>query len=55
VEVGHPGALRVVRKGAKIGRRFTVKVTTRDGQTATKRLTLTRERRGDDRGKRLGC
>jgi hypothetical protein len=45
----------VVRKGAKIGRRFTLKVTTSDGQTATKRLKLTRERRGDDHGKRLGC
>jgi hypothetical protein len=46
---------KVVRKGAKIGRRFTVKVTTRDGRSATKRLRLTRERRGDDTGKRLGC
>jgi hypothetical protein len=46
---------RVVRKGAKIGRTFTVKVTTRDGRSATRRLTLTRERRGDDVGKRLGC
>ena len=43
------------RKGAKIGRTFTIKVTTREGQTATKRLELTRERRGDDHGKRLGC
>jgi hypothetical protein len=43
------------RKGAKIGRTYTVKVTTRDGQSATKRLKLTRERRGDDHGKRLGC
>ena len=43
------------RKGAEIGRTFTIKVTTRDGQSATKRLELTRERRGDDHGKRLGC
>jgi hypothetical protein len=43
------------RKRARTGRTYTVKVTTRDGQTATKRLKLTRERRGDDRGRRLGC
>jgi hypothetical protein len=43
------------RKRARIGRTYTIKVTTRDGQTATKRLKLTRERRGDDRGRRLGC
>jgi hypothetical protein len=43
------------RKRARIGRTYTVKVTTRDGQTATKRLKLTRERRGDDHGRRLGC
>jgi len=45
----------VARKDAKIGRTYTVKVTTRDGQSATERVKLTRERRGDDRGKRLGC
>jgi hypothetical protein len=43
------------RKRARIGRTYTVTVTTRDGQTATKRLKLTRERRGDDHGRRLGC
>ena len=41
----------VVRKGAKIGRTFTVKVFGRDGQSVTRKLTL----RGDDSGKPLGC
>lgn len=45
----------VVRKGAKIGRTFTVKVFTRDGQSVTKKLTLRAERKGDDSGKPLGC
>jgi len=45
----------VVRKGAKIGRRFTVKVFTRDGQSVTKKLTLRAERKGDDSGRPLGC
>jgi hypothetical protein len=45
----------VVRKGAKIGRTFTVKVLTRDGQSVTKKLKLRAERRGDETGKPLGC
>ena len=45
----------VVRKGAKIGRTFSVKVFGRDGQSVTKKLTLRAERRGDDSGKPLGC
>jgi hypothetical protein len=46
---------KVVRKGAKIGRTFTVKIFTRDGQSVTKKLKLRAERRGDDSGKPLGC
>ena len=46
---------KVVRKGAKLGRRFTVKLFTRDGQSVTKTLKLRSERRGDDSGKPLGC
>jgi hypothetical protein len=46
---------KVVRKGAKIGRTFTVKVFTRDGQSVTKKLKLRAERKGDDSGKPLGC
>ena len=45
----------VVRKGAKIGRAFTVKVFTRDGASVTKKLKLRAERKGDDSGKPLGC
>jgi hypothetical protein len=45
----------VVRKGAKLGRTFTVKFFTRDGQSVTKQLKLRGERRGDDRGRPLGC
>ena len=45
----------VVRKGAKLGRTFTVKFFTRDGQSVTKKLKLRAERRGDDSGKPLGC
>jgi hypothetical protein len=45
----------VVHRGAKLGRIFTVKVTTRDGQSFTKKLTLRAERRGDDTGKPLSC
>ena len=45
----------VVRKGAKVGRTFTVKVFTRDGRSVTKKLTLRAERKGDDSGKPLGC
>ena len=44
----------VVRKIAKVGRAFTVKVT-RDGRSVTKKLTLRAERKGDDSGKPLGC
>lgn len=44
---------KVVRKGAKVGRKFTVTFATRDGQKATKQLTLRAERKGDDRGKPL--
>lgn len=46
---------KVVRKGAKIGRTFTVKVFTRDGQSVTKHLKLRAARKGDDTGKPLGC
>ena len=46
---------KVVRKGAKSGRTFTVKVFTRDGQSVTKKLKLRAERKGDDTGKPLGC
>ena len=45
----------VVRKGAKIGRTFTVKVFGRDGQSVTRKLVLRVERRGDDSGKPLHC
>jgi hypothetical protein len=43
----------VVRKGAKIGRTFTVKFFTRDGQSVTKKLKLRAERKGDDTGRPL--
>jgi hypothetical protein len=46
---------KVVRKGAKIGRTFTVKVSTRDGRSVTKHLKLRAARAGDDTGKPLGC
>lgn len=45
----------MVRKAAKLGRTFTVKFFTRDGQSATKKLKPRAERRGDDSGKALGC
>jgi hypothetical protein len=45
----------VVRRGAKLGRTFTVNITTRDGRSVTKKLELRAERRGDDTGKPLGC
>ena len=45
----------VVRKRAKLGRTFTVKVFTRDGQSVTKKLKLRAERKGDASGKPLGC
>ena len=43
----------VVRKGARIGRTFTVEFHTRDGQKVTKKLVLRAERKGDDAGKPL--
>jgi hypothetical protein len=43
-----------VRKGAKVGRSFTVRFFTRDGQRVTKKMTLRAERKGDDAGKPLG-
>lgn len=46
---------KVVRKGAKTGRKFTVKFFTRDGQSVTKTLRLSREAKGYDRGQPLGC
>ena len=46
---------KVVRKGAKIGRTFTAKVQTRDGQSVTKHVKLRAARKGDDSGKPLGC
>ena len=42
-----------VRKGAKIGRSFTVRFFTNDGQKVTKKMTLRAERKGDDTGKPL--
>ena len=43
----------VGRKGAKIGRTFTVRIFTRDGQSVTKKLKLRAERKGDDTGRPL--
>ena len=45
----------VVRKGAKLGRTFTVRFFTRDGAEVTRKLKLRAERKGDDTGKPLGC
>jgi hypothetical protein len=42
-----------IRKGAKVGRSFTVRFFTRDGQRVTKKMTLRAERKGDDTGKPL--
>jgi len=42
-----------VRKGAKVGRSFTVRIFTRDGQKVTKKMYLRAERKGDDTGKPL--
>ena len=39
-----------IRKGAKVGRSFTVRFFTRDGQRVTKKMTLRAERKGDDAG-----
>jgi len=44
---------KLVRKGAKVGRTFTVRFFTRDGQHVTRKLTLRAERKGDDLGKPL--
>ena len=44
---------KLIRKGAKVGRSFTVRFFTRDGQHVTKKLTLRAERKGDDTGKPL--
>jgi hypothetical protein len=44
---------KVTRKGARIGRSFTVRFFTRDGQQITKKLVLRAERPGDDTGKPL--
>jgi len=46
---------KVVRRGAKLGGTFTVKITARDGQSVTRKLKLRAERPGDDTGKPLGC
>ena len=42
---------KLVRKGAKVGRSFTVRFFTRDGRHVTRKLTLRAERKGDDLGK----
>ncbi len=47
------GDNRVVRKGAKLGRKFKVTVETRDGQKITRTLALRAERKGDDSGRPL--
>jgi len=44
---------KLIRKGAKVGRSFTVRFFTRDGQHVTKKMTLRAERNGDDAGKPL--
>ena len=44
---------KLIRKGAKVGRSFTVRLFTRDGQHVTKKMTLRAERKGDDAGKPL--
>jgi hypothetical protein len=44
---------KLVRKGAKVGRSFTVRFFTRDGRHVTRKLTLRAERKGDDLGKPL--
>ena len=42
-----------IRKDARVGRSFTVRFFTRDGQRVTKKMTLRAERKGDDTGKPL--
>jgi hypothetical protein len=44
---------KLIRKGAKVGRSFTVRFFPRDGQHVTKKMTLRAERKGDDAGKPL--
>ena len=44
---------KLIRKGAKVGRSYTVRFFTRDGQKVTKKMTLRAERKGDDTGKPL--
>jgi hypothetical protein len=44
---------KLVRKGAKIGRTFTVRVSVQGGESVTKKLVLRVERTGDDAGKPL--
>lgn len=46
---------KLIRKGAKVGRTFTVRFFTRDGQRVTKKMTLRAERKGDDTGKPLSA
>jgi len=44
---------KLIRKGVKVGRSYTVRFFTRDGQRVTKKMTLRAERKGDDAGKPL--
>jgi hypothetical protein len=44
---------KLVRKGATVGRSYTVRFFTRDGQRVTKKMVLRAERKGDDAGKPL--
>ena len=44
---------KLIRKGANVGRTFTVRFVTRDGQRVTTKMTLRAERKGDDAGKPL--
>jgi hypothetical protein len=55
VKGGSIGSLngKLVRKGASVGRSFTVRFFTRDGQRVTKKMVLRAERKGDDAGKPL--
>ncbi|MBI5104662.1 MAG: hypothetical protein HZB46_06695 [Solirubrobacterales bacterium] len=45
----------VVRRKPKVGGKYAVQFSTRDGQKVTRTLTLRAERKGDDSGKPLGC
>ena len=44
---------KLIRTGAKVGRSFTVRFFTRDGQHVTRKMVLRAERKGDDTGKPL--